>query len=166
MGEQAISLGQKSCRTKVSRIFRIFVPNFAPNFHNSVRYFGREAGLETPVWNPPLFGFSQFRPGQDRASTIKTMRGMGAIKGVSFRKARLLIILFIRNFGLGTPRPGTGPEGPGRALCQAGGFPNFGRVCSQLAFPKEGFETSGLKTGVPQRHRSNHDASNAPFSTL
>ena len=25
------SLGQKSCRTKVSRIFRIFVPNFAPN---------------------------------------------------------------------------------------------------------------------------------------
>ena len=26
------SLGQKSCRTKVSRIFRIFVPNFAPNF--------------------------------------------------------------------------------------------------------------------------------------
>ena len=25
-------LGQKSCRTKVSRIFRIFVPNFAPNF--------------------------------------------------------------------------------------------------------------------------------------
>ena len=26
------SLGQKSCRTKVSRIFRIFVLNFAPNF--------------------------------------------------------------------------------------------------------------------------------------
>ena len=26
------SLGQKSCRTKVSRIFRIFVSNFAPNF--------------------------------------------------------------------------------------------------------------------------------------
>ena len=26
------SLGQKSCRTKVSRIFRIFVPNFAPIF--------------------------------------------------------------------------------------------------------------------------------------
>ena len=26
------SLGQKSCRTKASRIFRIFVPNFAPNF--------------------------------------------------------------------------------------------------------------------------------------
>ena len=25
-------LGQESCRTKVSRIFRIFVPNFAPNF--------------------------------------------------------------------------------------------------------------------------------------
>ena len=25
-------LGQKSCRTKVSRIFRIFVPNFTPNF--------------------------------------------------------------------------------------------------------------------------------------
>ena len=25
-------LGQKSCRTKVARIFRIFVPNFAPNF--------------------------------------------------------------------------------------------------------------------------------------
>ena len=25
-------LGQKSCRTKVSRNFRIFVPNFAPNF--------------------------------------------------------------------------------------------------------------------------------------
>ena len=28
----ALLLGQKSCRTKVSRIFRIFVPNFAPNF--------------------------------------------------------------------------------------------------------------------------------------
>ena len=27
-----MSSGQKSCRTKVSRIFRIFVPNFAPNF--------------------------------------------------------------------------------------------------------------------------------------
>ena len=27
-----IDLGQKSCRTKVSRIFRIFVPNFAPKF--------------------------------------------------------------------------------------------------------------------------------------
>ena len=27
-----ILLGQKSCRTKVSRIFRTFVPNFAPNF--------------------------------------------------------------------------------------------------------------------------------------
>ena len=26
------SLGQKSCRTKVSRFFRIFVPDFAPNF--------------------------------------------------------------------------------------------------------------------------------------
>ena len=26
------SLGQKSCRTKVSRIFRILVPNFAPDF--------------------------------------------------------------------------------------------------------------------------------------
>ena len=25
-------LGQKSCRTKVSRIFRFFVPDFAPNF--------------------------------------------------------------------------------------------------------------------------------------
>ena len=25
-------LGQESCRTKVVRIFRIFVPNFAPNF--------------------------------------------------------------------------------------------------------------------------------------
>ena len=25
-------LGQKSCRTKVPRIFRIFVPDFAPNF--------------------------------------------------------------------------------------------------------------------------------------
>ena len=25
-------LGQESCRTKVSRIFRYFVPNFAPNF--------------------------------------------------------------------------------------------------------------------------------------
>ena len=25
-------LGQKSCRTKVSRIFRFFVPNFSPNF--------------------------------------------------------------------------------------------------------------------------------------
>ena len=25
-------LGQESCRTKVSRILRIFVPNFAPNF--------------------------------------------------------------------------------------------------------------------------------------
>ena len=25
-------LGQQSCRTKVSRIFRFFVPNFAPNF--------------------------------------------------------------------------------------------------------------------------------------
>ena len=25
-------LGQESCRTKVSRIFRIFIPNFAPNF--------------------------------------------------------------------------------------------------------------------------------------
>ena len=25
-------LGQKRCRTKVSRIFRFFVPNFAPNF--------------------------------------------------------------------------------------------------------------------------------------
>ena len=25
-------LGQKSCRTKVPRIFRIFVPNFAPDF--------------------------------------------------------------------------------------------------------------------------------------
>ena len=28
----AILLGQESRRTKVSRIFRIFVPNFAPNF--------------------------------------------------------------------------------------------------------------------------------------
>ena len=28
----AKTLGQKSCRTKVPRIFRIFVPNFAPNF--------------------------------------------------------------------------------------------------------------------------------------
>ena len=28
----SLRLGQKSCRTKVSRIFRIFVPNFAPNF--------------------------------------------------------------------------------------------------------------------------------------
>ena len=27
-----VFLGQKSCRTKVSRIFRFFVPNFAPNF--------------------------------------------------------------------------------------------------------------------------------------
>ena len=25
-------LGQESCRTKVSRVFRYFVPNFAPNF--------------------------------------------------------------------------------------------------------------------------------------
>ena len=30
--DSSIALGQKSCRTKVSRIFRIFVPNFAPNF--------------------------------------------------------------------------------------------------------------------------------------
>ena len=34
-------LGQKSCRTKVPRIFRIFVPNFAPNlalnFHRIFR---------------------------------------------------------------------------------------------------------------------------------
>ena len=26
------TLGQETCRTKVSRVFRIFVPNFAPNF--------------------------------------------------------------------------------------------------------------------------------------
>ena len=30
--ERFLLLGQKSCRTKVSRIFRIFVPNVAPNF--------------------------------------------------------------------------------------------------------------------------------------
>ena len=35
-------LGQESCRTKVSRIFRIFVPNFAPNFApNFPRIFSR-----------------------------------------------------------------------------------------------------------------------------
>ena len=34
--------GRKSCRTKVSRIFRIFVPNFAPNFApNFPRIFRR-----------------------------------------------------------------------------------------------------------------------------
>ena len=27
-----IPLGQKSCRTKIPRIFRIVIPNFAPNF--------------------------------------------------------------------------------------------------------------------------------------
>ena len=33
-------LGQKSCRTKVPRIFPIFIPNFAPNFsRNSPRIF-------------------------------------------------------------------------------------------------------------------------------
>ena len=32
-GQAGEGLGQKSCRTKVSRIFlQIFVPNFAPNF--------------------------------------------------------------------------------------------------------------------------------------
>ena len=31
-GSSPLPLGQKSCRTKVSRSFRIFVPNFAPNF--------------------------------------------------------------------------------------------------------------------------------------
>ena len=31
-GGLGVLLGQESCRTKVSRIFRIFVPNFAPNF--------------------------------------------------------------------------------------------------------------------------------------
>ena len=31
-GDFLTSLGQKSCRTKVSRIFRIFVPNFCPEF--------------------------------------------------------------------------------------------------------------------------------------
>ena len=30
--DKNLMLGQKSCRTKVSRIFRIFVPNFAPDF--------------------------------------------------------------------------------------------------------------------------------------
>ena len=36
------ALGQKSCRTKVSQIFRIFVPNFAPNFApNFSRIFRR-----------------------------------------------------------------------------------------------------------------------------
>ena len=35
-------LGQESCRTKVSRIFRYFVPNFAPNFApNFPRIFSR-----------------------------------------------------------------------------------------------------------------------------
>ena len=32
-----VLLGQKSCRTKVSRIFGIFAPNFAPNFPRSFR---------------------------------------------------------------------------------------------------------------------------------
>ena len=31
-GKQGKILGQKSCRTKVPRIFRIFVPDFAPEF--------------------------------------------------------------------------------------------------------------------------------------
>ena len=33
------SLGEESCRTKVSRIFRIFAPNFAPNFPRFFRGF-------------------------------------------------------------------------------------------------------------------------------
>ena len=38
--ECPMALGQKSCRTKVSRIFRFFVPNFAPNFApNFLRIF-------------------------------------------------------------------------------------------------------------------------------
>ena len=37
-----VLLGQKSCRTKISRIFRNFVPNFAPNFApNFPRIFRR-----------------------------------------------------------------------------------------------------------------------------
>ena len=32
LAKNEVLLGQESCRTKVSRIFRIFVPNFAPNF--------------------------------------------------------------------------------------------------------------------------------------
>ena len=36
-GDYIHLLGQKSCRTKISRIFWIFVPNFAPNFHRIFR---------------------------------------------------------------------------------------------------------------------------------
>ena len=34
-----VKLGQKSCRPKVPRIFKIFVPNFAPNFSRIFRGF-------------------------------------------------------------------------------------------------------------------------------
>ena len=40
MAQKQEELGQKSCRTKLSRIFRMFVPSFAPNFApNFLRIF-------------------------------------------------------------------------------------------------------------------------------
>ena len=58
-------LGQESCRTKVSRIFRNFVPNFAPNFApnltpNFSRIFrasfrGRWRPEEIHQKSPPFF---------------------------------------------------------------------------------------------------------------
>ena len=40
LSDKSNVFGQKSCRTKVSRIFRVFVPNFAPNFaQNFPRFF-------------------------------------------------------------------------------------------------------------------------------
>ena len=54
-------LGQKSCRTKVSRIFGIFAPNFAPNFSRSfrglfvLRFVGDEDQKKNHQKSPPFF---------------------------------------------------------------------------------------------------------------
>ena len=50
-------LGQKSCRTKVSRVFRTFVPNFAPIFSRTFRasFRGRRRPEKIHQKNPPFF---------------------------------------------------------------------------------------------------------------
>ena len=51
------NLGQKSCRTKVSRIFRIFLPNFAPKFSRIFRasFRGRRRPEKIHQKSPPFF---------------------------------------------------------------------------------------------------------------
>ena len=155
--------GQRSCRTKVSRIFRIFVPNFAPNFApNFSRIFrasfrGRRRPEKIHQKSPPFFNMKF--PGKHEKNIQKILLESRQSNKFSRRASRRVVPLGWWSSGT---LEAAGSDNSAPVLCKIQGpqrsefLHSADADLSRIAAPSQPwrYETADVLKGPKPRNRS------------